>query len=124
MRGGCAVFLSASLGCGCCGNGLVAFVLAADGRRVVMFCLNCGTWYPTPDHDADGDLLDGADAGGEDLVLSGAGCSVRFPPARWATADEVTVFGWGEYLDPSCPAGNPWLPEREPWWEKRIRGDN
>lgn len=122
MRGGSAVFLSASLGCGGCGNGLVAFVLAADGRRVVMFCLNCGAWYPTPAHDANGELLAGVDAEGDDLVLIGVGCSVRFPAARWATADEVKSFGWGEYLDPRDPAGHPWLPEREPWWETRVRG--
>jgi hypothetical protein len=31
---GAAVFLSASLGCGCCGNVRVALVPAAAGRRV------------------------------------------------------------------------------------------
>ena len=88
-----------------------------------MFCLNCGTWYPTPAHDAAGELLDGTGPKEPDLVLPEVGCSVRFPPARWATDDEVRAFGWGAHLDPRCPAGHPWLPECEPWWEARVRGE-
>lgn len=116
------MFHSARLGCGGCGNGLVAFVLAADGRSVVQFCLNCGNWYATTACDADGELLEGTGPQGPDLALPEIGCSVRFPPARWATADEVRAFGWGEYLNPRAPAGHAWSPEREPWWEDRVRG--
>ena len=102
---------------------MVVFVLAANGRRVVLFCLNCGTWYTTIAHDGDGELLESTTPEGPALVLPEIGCSVRFPPARWATPDEVRAFGWGEYLDPRYPAGHPWLPEREPWWEDRVRGN-
>ena len=108
--------------CGGCGNGLVAFVLCADGQRVVMFCLNCGTWYPTDAHSVEGELLLGATAEGPDLALGEAGVSVRFPPARWATAEEVRGFGWGNYLDTE---GLPpdWQPECQEWWPRRLRGE-
>jgi hypothetical protein len=56
----------------------VAFVLAADGRTAVLFCLNCGTWYPSAAHDGDGELLDGTCAEDPVLVLPEVGYSVRF----------------------------------------------
>jgi len=70
----------------------------------------------------EGELMEGTLAKGPDLILPELGCSVRFPPARWATPDEVRAFGWGDYLDPKSPSGNPWLPEEEPWWAERVRG--
>ncbi len=114
------MFQCARFWCDCCGNGLVAFVLAADGRRVVMFCLNCGTWYPSDAHDRDGALLVATPAEGPDLVLRGVGISVRFPPARWATAEEVRGFGWGDHLDKGPPPD--WRPEDQEWWPRRLWG--
>jgi hypothetical protein len=115
------MFHSTSLGCGCCGNGLVAFVLTADGRRLVLFCLNCGTWYPSVNHDAVGELQDCTAPEGSELILPEAGCSIRFPPARWATVEEVRAYGWGDYLDQRYPGHN-WSPEEREWWPERIRG--
>jgi hypothetical protein len=47
---------------------------------------------------------------------------VKFPPARWATAEEVRAYGWGDYLKPE-PID--WSPEKV-WpaaeWEARLRG--
>ena len=115
------MFQSTTLGCGRCGNGLVAFVLAADGGRVVLFCMNCGTWYPSADHDEQGELLDGTTPEGPEWVLPGSDCSVRFPPARWATAEEVREFGWGSYLDVHALPPT-WSPEDQPWWPERVWG--
>jgi hypothetical protein len=117
------VFYSAKLWCGGCGNGLVAFVIAVDGERLVLFCLQCGTWYPSIDHDANRKLLDWTVAEGPDLQLAGGDCSVKFPQARWATADEIRDFGWAEVMNPEPCC---WLPETlesTAQWEERLRGD-
>jgi hypothetical protein len=116
------VFYRSRLGCYACSNGLVAFVVAADGKRLVLFCLQCGTWYPSVEHNANLELLDSTVAEGPDLQLIGCDCSVKFPPARWATAEEVRDFGWTDYLDPEP---NRWSPAQE-WseaeWAARLRG--
>jgi hypothetical protein len=116
------MFYSPRLGCSACGNGLVAFVVAADGKRLVLFCLQCGTWYPSVEHNANLELLDSTLAEGPDLQLVGCDCSVKFPPARWATAEEVREFGWGDYLHPEP---NHWSPDwawSEGEWAARLRG--
>ncbi len=124
------MFYSTTLGCGSCGNGLLAFVLAGDQRTVVLFCLNCGTWYPSVDEInehweiAEGLNYDGHDDGlviapSGDLVIQAIASSVTFPPARWATADEVKAFGWERYLD--LTAHN-WRPEQADWWRERVLG--
>ncbi len=115
------MFQGTSLGCGCCGNGLVAFVLASDGSSVVLFCLNCGTWYASVAHDASGELFDTVTPEGTEMALPGSDCSVRFPPARWATVEEVRAAGWGDYLDGRFRPPD-WSPENEPWWPTRVRG--
>jgi len=116
------VFYSPTLRCAICGNGLVAFVVAADGKRLVRFCVQCGTWYPSVDHNADLELLGATVAEGPDLQLVGCDCSVKFPPARWATAEEVRDFGWSDYLNPEP---NRWSPDQvwsEGEWAARLRG--
>jgi hypothetical protein len=116
---GLRVFYSPKFACPCCG--ILAFVVTADGRRVVLFCIRCGSWYLSADND--GGWAAGAMnvAVGPELRLEES-CSVLFPPSRWATAAEVEAFGWGEHLD---PVPNGWRPE-EVWageeWESRLRG--
>jgi hypothetical protein len=115
------VFYRPKLGCSVCGNGLVAFVVAADGKRLVLFCIQCGTWYASIEHE-NYQLSDSTVAEGPDLHLVECDCSVKFPPARWATAEEVRDFGWGDYLDPEPIR---WLPDQL-WpaeeWAARLRG--
>lgn len=116
------MFYSPKLGCSICSYGLVAFVVAAGGKRLVLFCLQCGTWYPSIEHNANLELLDSTVAEGPDLQLVGFDCSVKFPPARWATAEEVRAYGWGDYLHPEP---NRWLPDQtwsEAEWTARLRG--
>jgi hypothetical protein len=116
------MFYSPTLGCSTCGNGLVAFVVAADGKRLVLFCVQCGTWYPSVEHNPSRELLDSTVAEGPDLHHVGCDCSVKFPPARWATAEEVRHYGWAEYL---LPEPNRWSPEKwwpEAEWAARLRG--
>jgi hypothetical protein len=115
------VFFSPTLGCSRCGSGIVAFVVAADGKRLVLFCVQCGTWYASIEHHSH-QLLDWTLAEGPDLQLAGCDCSVKLPPARWATAEEVRAFGWGDYLNPEPIC---WSPDQV-WstaeWEARLRG--
>jgi hypothetical protein len=108
-----------------CGNGIVGFVLAADGQRVVMVCINCGTWYPSAEHDVDRVLLFDSLPQGPDRVLPSIGCSVLFPPARWATGDEVRAFGWGDLIDPQYPDGFPLFDDIEllERVQARLRGE-
>jgi hypothetical protein len=116
------MFSSARLGCSICGNGLVAFVVAADGQRLVLFCLQCGTWYVSVEHNANCELADSTAAEGPDLHLVGCDCYVKWPPARWATAQEVRAYGWGDYLNPEP---NHWAPDQvwsEAEWSARMRG--
>jgi hypothetical protein len=115
------VFYRTTLGCSVCGNGLVAFVVAADGQRLVLFCVQCGTWYASIDHH-NHQLSDSIAAEGPDLHLGGCGCSVKFPPARWATAEEVRDFGWGDYLDPEPNLWSPHQAWSEAEWAARLRG--
>jgi hypothetical protein len=115
------VFHSTTLGCSTCGSGIVAFVVAAESRHLVLFCIQCGAWYATAEHH-NHQLTDLTSAEGPDLRLAGCDCSVKFPPARWATAEEVRDFGWGDYL---APEPNPWSPDKawpEAEREARLRG--
>ena len=54
----------------------------------MLFCVQCGTWYASTEHH-NHQLSDSTAAEGPDLRLAGCDCSVKFPPARWATAEEV-----------------------------------
>jgi hypothetical protein len=115
------MFYSPTLGCSVCDNGFVAFVVAADGKRLVLFGVQCGTWYASIEHH-NHQLSDSTAAEGPDLQLVACDCSVKFPPARWATAEEVRDFGWGDYLNREA---NRWSPDQvwpEAEWAARLRG--
>ena len=109
------------LGCGCCGNGIVAFVLAEDGSSVVVFCTNCGAWYTSTDRNQDGELIEFTFVKDPKMFLSGVGCSVQFPPARWATKDEISASKWGTFITSQCMDID-WKAEDEEWWSRRIHG--
>ena len=128
------MFHNPNFTCDRCGNGLMAFVMTSDQKTIVLFCLNCGTRYTKIENDrvdrATGINLNNPDhpvikepieetASGE-IVLTELGCSVSFPPARWATEEEIINFGWAKYL--SDKHTNNWLPEGKNWWSRRIRG--
>ena len=128
------MFHNPKFSCDRCGSGLMAFVMAGDHKTVVLFCLNCGTWYANIENDrvrrADGMNLSNPDhpvikepieetASGE-IILTELGCCVSFPPARWATEEEIINFGWGRHL--SDQHANDWLPECRDWWSRRVRG--
>jgi hypothetical protein len=97
-------FWYAAVICPSCQAGELAFVLAADGQTLVLFCCECDACYLDP-----AEVTAAAAVIPEPPEFRVAGVSVRFPEARWATAAEVNARGWAS----TSAAGTPTRLDRD-----------
>jgi hypothetical protein len=99
---GVSMFWSMKHCCDCAG--LVAFVYAPERAAIGMVCLNCGIWYLSVKDGKPADLTWPSAEAPDRLPELGR---VSFPPARWATREEIESAGWAEAMSPEP---NPWDP--------------
>jgi hypothetical protein len=81
-------------------DGEIGFRLCADGKTIILMCDECHAVWLDPEHLEIERFLSPQPP---EFVVPGLKCSVRFPESRWATREEVTNYGWSDYIVGEIP---------------------
>ncbi|WP_152525050.1 hypothetical protein [Marinobacter sp. C1S70] len=83
--------------CSVCGDGILGFLRCSDGRTIVVMCEECSSVWLTPDEVEDKYPL--YPEAPRFFLLPNSNVSISGGDSGWASLEEISSAGMGDYAD-------------------------